>query len=743
MAIPGLTICLNSDGFCLLTSKVSYFLLKAYIIKKKFFFFKVKFKHLNNDLVNSYHLLLCCINLIYLNLKPLDEDDNELKSYKKNLLLVKIEVGKQQNNFNLLIDYLCKNFDGEPIETKTINEHYFKPQLMNLNEKHIFGLKYVDKHNPSSYCLNLIDLKRRNKFKACLKRLNNTYDSYLLQQNTSTKCSSINCLDLVYSYDIDDRMFININDQFNSNSNENNTQASGLNTEDELNNEEFDQDDETDSHNSSFVTTTYADLFLDKIKLPASLVHLSKLNKFDLEQELKLTFQMDNFDLVEKLTCLFKTSLLTEFNLKHNDLSQATTSEHCRKRRKTEKAPRNYQYDNILKLIDNLFDLVFIFYLKTVHLMLNIEKNRVEVTGGNLNKLISNETFNKSIYVCCFEIIFNFCTIACCCSMPYSINSTTATSASTTTHSLEDTEISIEHIKISNYLTQLTSLPINDKFTFSFNIHLANLNEYYFFQIIESFIKSTTTDSSVILSILDRDMIKHLNGIEEKIIEHLGWLSESPVWSKLDLVKINETYSNNFLQANNNAIHLLIPFPLYDDVLGTSNISNNNGSTQIISSTSILNNAVSGSGNNNSNNNDIIINVTPNLKTSSSNSISSSPVKHPAITRVVCSSDTPRINAISGKQIQILSSSMNSATKQMPRLNHLNTGLMLFFRKFYNLANLRIRDLVDKLDLVNIALEAHNESISVIFFASISLFYQIFNFKTFLLNFIELYYLIK
>jgi hypothetical protein len=669
--------------------------------------------------------------LIYLNLKPLDEDDNELKNYKKNLLLVKIEVGKQQNNFNLLIDYLCKNFDGEPIETKTINEHYFKPQLINLNEKHIFGLKYVDKHNPSSYCLNLIDLKRRNKFKACLKRLNNTYDSYLLQQNTSTKCNSINCLDLVYSYDIDDRTFINKNEQLNS-SNENT--ASGLNTEDELNNEDFDQDDETDSHNSSFVTTTYADLFLEKIKLPASLVHLSKLNKFDLEQELKLNFQMDNFDLVEKLTCLFKTSLLTEFNLKHNDLSQATTSEHCRKRRKTEKAPRNYQYDNILKLIDNLFDLVFIFYLKTVHLMLNIEKNRVEA-GGNLNKLISNETFNKSIYVCCFEIIFNFCTIACCCSMPYS---TTAAVTTTPTNSLEDTEISIEYIKISNYLTQLTSLSINDKFTFSFNIHLANLNEYYFFQIIESFIKSTTTDTSVKLSILDRDMIKHLNGIEEKIIEHLGWLSESPVWSKLDLVKINEKYSNNFLQANNNAIHLLIPFPLYDDVLGTSNISNNNSSTQITSSsspTSILNNAVSGSGNNN-NNNDIIINVTPNLKTSSSNSISS-PVKHPAITRVVCSNETPRINAISGKQIQILSSSMNSATKIMPRLNHLNTGLLLFFRKFYNLANLRIRDLVDKLDLVNIALEAHNGSISVIFFYFLH-FYQICNIKTFELNYLNI-----
>lgn len=674
---------------------------------------------------------MCCINLIYLNLKPLDIDDNELKNYKKNLLLVKIEVGKQQNNFNLLIDYLCKNFDGEPIETKTINEHYFKPQLINLNEKHIFGLKYVDKHNPSSYCLNLIDLKQPNKFKACLKRLNNTYDSYLLQQNTSTKCNSINFLDLVYSYDIDDRMFINKNEQLNS-SNENT--ASGLNTEDELNNEDFDQDDETDSHNSSFVTTTYADLFLDKIKLPASLVHLSKLNKFDLEQELKLNFQMDNFDLVEKLTCLFKTSLLTEFNLKHNDLSQATTSEHCRKRRKTEKAPRNYQYDNILKLIDNLFDLVFIFYLKTVHLMLNIEKNRVEA-GGNLNKLISNETFNKSIYVCCFEIIFNFCTIACCCSMPYSI---TAAATTTPTNSLEDTEISIEYIKISNYLTQLTSLSINDKFTFSFNIHLANLNEYYFFQIIESFIKSTTTDTSVILSILDRDMIKHLNGIEEKIIEHLGWLNESPVWSKLDLVKINEKYSNNFLQANNNAIHLLIPFPLYDDVLGTSNISNNNSSTQITSSsspTSILNNAVSGSGNNN-NNNDIIINVTPNLKTSSSNSISS-PVKHPAITRVVCSNETPRINAISGKQIQILSSSMNSATKIMPRLNHLNTGLMLFFRKFYNLANLRIRDLVDKLDLVNIALEAHNESISVIFFCFLH-FYQICNIKTFELNYLNI-----
>ena len=90
-----------------------------------------KFKQLNNDLVNSYHLLLCCINLIYLNVKPLDDDDSELKNYKKNLLLVKIAATaanmskpNHQASYNLLfIDYLCKHFDGEPIETKTINEH--------------------------------------------------------------------------------------------------------------------------------------------------------------------------------------------------------------------------------------------------------------------------------------------------------------------------------------------------------------------------------------------------------------------------------------------------------------------------------------------------------------------------------------------------------------------------------------------------------------------------------------------
>ena len=93
--------------------------------------------------------------MIYLNLKPLDEDDNELKNYKKNLLLVKIEVGKQQNNFNLLIDYLCKNFDGEPIETKTINEHYFKPQLINLNEKHIFGFSTRIKSMRLKNCLGV------------------------------------------------------------------------------------------------------------------------------------------------------------------------------------------------------------------------------------------------------------------------------------------------------------------------------------------------------------------------------------------------------------------------------------------------------------------------------------------------------------------------------------------------------------------------------------------------------------
>jgi hypothetical protein len=64
------------------------------------------YPQLGADLVNSHRLLICCMHLLCLS--------------GSSVLAQPQPLG---------IDYLCSRFDGEPLQVKTVNEHYFKHQL--------------------------------------------------------------------------------------------------------------------------------------------------------------------------------------------------------------------------------------------------------------------------------------------------------------------------------------------------------------------------------------------------------------------------------------------------------------------------------------------------------------------------------------------------------------------------------------------------------------------------------------
>jgi len=52
-----------------------------------------------------------------------------------------------------------------------------------------------------------------------------------------------------------------------------------------------------------------------------------------------------------------------------------------------------------------------------------------------------------------------------------------------------------------------------------------NLDAYYFYKVIEIIVR--TEDQ------LSREVVKHLNQIEEKILESLAWQSDSPLWQTI------------------------------------------------------------------------------------------------------------------------------------------------------------------------------------------------------------------
>lgn len=132
-----------------------------------------RFSAINGDLVNSHHLLLCCVNFIYINVLSCNRNDlfNRQLNVKLSDLKLKTSLfdDKERNNddeedeeeeeeddnagdsedidedeemkikqlLHLIIDDLCQHHDGLVIETKTINEHYFKPHIKHLISKKI------------------------------------------------------------------------------------------------------------------------------------------------------------------------------------------------------------------------------------------------------------------------------------------------------------------------------------------------------------------------------------------------------------------------------------------------------------------------------------------------------------------------------------------------------------------------------------------------------------------------------
>ncbi|KAK9296589.1 hypothetical protein QLX08_009432 [Tetragonisca angustula] len=64
----------------------------------------------------------------------------------------------------------------------------------------------------------------------------------------------------------------------------------------------------------------------------------------------------------------------------------------------------------------------------------------------------------------------------------------------------------------------------NDKI-FPWILNALNLDAYYFYKVIEIIVRAEEQ--------LSRDVVKHLNQIEEKILESLAWQSDSPLWSAI------------------------------------------------------------------------------------------------------------------------------------------------------------------------------------------------------------------
>ncbi|XP_053429523.1 retinoblastoma-like protein 1 isoform X3 [Nycticebus coucang] len=130
------------------------------------FSYKGNFRMIGDDLVNSYHLLLCCLDLIFANalMCPNRQDllNPSFKGLPSDFNTADFRASEEPP---CIIAVLCELHDGLLVEAKGIKEHYFKPYISKLFDKKIL----------KGECL--LDL---SSFTDNSKAVNKEYEEYVL-----------------------------------------------------------------------------------------------------------------------------------------------------------------------------------------------------------------------------------------------------------------------------------------------------------------------------------------------------------------------------------------------------------------------------------------------------------------------------------------------------------------------------------------------------------------------------------
>ena len=112
---------------------------------------KADFPNISHDLVNSYHLLLSCVDYIYANAVVANRTDllND-KSLESEAMLPPTDVKDDKLDIPCILDKLCRTHDGIISEVKSIREHYWKPHIKKFFEQKV--INFNDTYQPIFIC---------------------------------------------------------------------------------------------------------------------------------------------------------------------------------------------------------------------------------------------------------------------------------------------------------------------------------------------------------------------------------------------------------------------------------------------------------------------------------------------------------------------------------------------------------------------------------------------------------------
>uniref|UniRef100_A0ABD2XMS5 Retinoblastoma-like protein 1 n=1 Tax=Trichogramma kaykai TaxID=54128 RepID=A0ABD2XMS5_9HYME len=554
---------------------------------------KSKLAMISDDLVNSYHLLLVCCDLLYM---------NALVANRRDLLNSEFEGLPEKFNtpdFTLtesaicIIDLLCDNQQFST-EAKLIKTYYFKLQMNELfNQKVLRG-------NQTDFT-GLLDALN---FDGNNKSVNRIYEQHILNVG-----------------DLDERIFLGPD----SNSNIGSTPAKMMNMSDFQ--EQFQSKKEQLNSLQTWAPPTpltgrkylktkdIANTALPNptqsvVRLQSLLVGCNPLPSESLQE----IFKNSSPDIE-----IFVKAKVEEFG---NMFCEAYSS----------KLPEQAE-NTCSDFGKNRLQSAQILFYKVLELVLNDEMSKKQTS--DVSNLLKNEIFLQCLFACCCEIVI---------------------------HSYQN----------------------RDK-TFPWILKALNLEAYLFYKVIEVIVKAVDQ--------LTRDMVKHLNRIEEMILESLAWKTPSPLWAAIDALKSKEKGTSKDDD--------FIGLPSYEEVAlpGTFDLIDPNTPGQPVLRRIALDRGAP---------ND----VTQSPISSASDRFQSPTHPSALVKKRLFSEKTANQSLLkgSGPLARVANSEpqRNGPVTSTPVLNRDQTkprrtgSLALFFRKFYNLTNARMQTLCNALEITDV-----------------------------------------
>ncbi|KAM4721187.1 retinoblastoma-like protein 2 [Rhinophrynus dorsalis] len=397
---------------------------------------KGNFPMISDDLVNSYHLLLCALDLVYGNalqcpnrrdlLNPNFRglpDDFSSKDYKP------------PTEPPCIIETLCGLHNGLILEAKGIKEHFWKPYIHKLFDRKILKGK-------SDLLLGFLD---PGNFAECVKAVNKAYEGYVLSAGN-----------------LDERVFLEDAEEEISSIGRYLNPATGMEPAERAqvaNNlqEHFDRMKslristpltslkyirESDPYTTPVSSATYS-----VGRLFGILTGLKPAPSEKLLQMLRSCSRNPSQAIARRLKEMFDVFC-------ENTVSEGGENQFCK------------------DIAKKYFHLAEVLYYKALESIIEQEKKRLGDT--DLSNILEQDIFHRSLLACCLEItIFSY------------------------------------------------KPPGN----FPHIIVMFELAPYHFYKVIEVLIKAVEG--------LCREVVKHLNHIEEQILESMAWTQDSPLWNKI------------------------------------------------------------------------------------------------------------------------------------------------------------------------------------------------------------------